>query len=511
MGRAKNRGRRYDEEPKLNKKKVFAVILAIIVIIMFIYIIKGFFDKKEEEPKITSHTYFTIYKDEKWGVIDETGNIVIDPSYAEMIIIPNAKMDVFLCTYDVNYTTGEYKTKALNSQNQEIFTEYANIEAISNKDESNTIWYEGNALKIQKEGKYGLINFEGKTLLQPEYEEITSIKGIENAIKVKKDGKYGIVGNDGKIVVEPKYKDIAILGKDNKSGYIIQEENDLFGLIDYSQNIILEAKYKEITNIYGNDMYVVKEGTTQKIVGKDGTDILTTGFDEITEILESKENGIIFKQNGKYGVMKTDGTITLKPEYEDLKEAKSGILIAKKTGKYGIIDIEGNQKAEFKYTNIKYQKQADIYIAENENFEADILDNTFTTKLTGMVLDCNIDKGYLKMLVNNETKYYTFKFEEKQDTEILINNTLFVRKKDGKYGFVDKQGNIVIDYIYDEATEQNSYGYAGIKKDGKWGVIDSKGNIIQEPTYDLENYLLVDFIGRWHLGQDINMNYYNQI
>ena len=28
---------------------------------------------------------------------------------------------------------------------------------------------------------------------------------------------------------------------------------------------------------------------------------------------------------------------------------------------------------------------------------------------------------------------------------------------------------------------------------------------------NLDNYLLIDFIGRWHLGTDINMNYYNQL
>ena len=57
----------------------------------------------------------------------------------------------------------------------------------------------------------------------------------------------------------------------------------------------------------------------------------------------------------------------------------------------------------------------------------------------------------------------------------------------------------------------NDYGFAGIKKDGKWGSIDIKGNVVQEPTYNLDEYLLIDFIGRWHLGQDINMNYYNQL
>ena len=28
----------------------------------------------------------------------------------------------------------------------------------------------------------------------------------------------------------------------------------------------------------------------------------------------------------------------------------------------------------------------------------------------------------------------------------------------GKYGFVDKNGKVVVDYIYDDATEQNEYG-----------------------------------------------------
>ena len=52
--------------------------------------------------------------------------------------------------------------------------------------------------------------------------------------------------------------------------------------------------------------------------------------------------------------------------------------------------------------------------------------------------------------------------------------------------------------------------FAGIKKDGKWGAINSKGEVTQEPTYNLDDYLQIDFIGRWHLGKDLNMNYYTQ-
>ena len=82
-----SRGRRY-EEPKLNLKKVFAVILAFVVIIMSIFVIHGILSKDEKTGGITSKTYFPAYKDNKWGVIDENGETVIEPSYEEMIIVP---------------------------------------------------------------------------------------------------------------------------------------------------------------------------------------------------------------------------------------------------------------------------------------------------------------------------------------------------------------------------------------------------------------------------------------
>ena len=46
-----SRGKRY-EEPKLNMKKVFAVILAIVVIIMSVFIIRGIFQKESNRGEI---------------------------------------------------------------------------------------------------------------------------------------------------------------------------------------------------------------------------------------------------------------------------------------------------------------------------------------------------------------------------------------------------------------------------------------------------------------------------
>ena len=506
-----SRGRRYDSEPKLNMKKVFAVIIAVVVIIMFIFIIKGLLSKDTTTGKITSQTYFTSYKNNKWGVINSEGSNVIDPSYAEMIVIPNNKIGVFICTYDVNYETGEFKTKVLNEKNEEIFTQYDKIEAIQNKDKNDNLIYDQNVIRVQKNGKYGLIDFTGKEIISADYEEIVAILGIENSYKVKKDGKYGIANSEGKIVVEPKYADIDILGKDNKSGFIVKDDSGKYGIIDYSNNEVLQIKYDSIEKIYGNDLYVVTVEKKQKVVNKQNEDVLTDGFDSIKQILTTQENAVIYVKDNKYGVMNISGQVLIEAQYDKLEEAKTGIFIAQKDNKYGIINTNKEEKIPFEYNSIIYNQKADIYILEDNNFNSNILNNNFETKITGILLELNETKGYLKLRIDDNYKYYNFKFEEKQEKDIFPNRTLFLSKKDGKYGYIDKNGEVVVDYIYDDAIEQNEYGYSAVKKDGKWGSINIKGDVIQEPTYNLDEYLLIDFIGRWHLGLDINMNYYNQL
>lgn len=135
-------------------------------------------------------------------------------------------------------------------------------------------------------------------------------------------------------------------------------------------------------------------------------------------------------------------------------------------------------------------------------------DENFEEKISGKVLEVNEAKGYIRVNVNDEYKYYNFKFEEKSASQILTSNTLFLSKKDGKYGFVKADGTVVIDYIYEDGTEQNASGYAGIKKDGLWGAININGKIVLEPTYNLDHNTKIDFVGTWHLCEDTNANYY---
>ena len=504
-----SRGKRYDE-PKLNMKKVFAVIILFVVIIMCIVMLVGILNDDDSQENVTSIDYFAAYQNNKWGVIDSNGNVVIDPSYAEMIVVPNSKKDIFLCTFDVNYDDGTYSTKALNSKNEEIFTNYEQVEAISSVDENEKLSYDGSAIKVQNGGKYGLINMEGTEILPCEYDEITALQGVENALLVSKDGNYGIVNDEGKTLLPTEYAEIQGLGDKTTDGFIVKNADGKYGVVDTSNGQVIDTKYDGVSKIHQGDYYVVTDGGKQKVVKKDGTESLNGSYDEIVAILKNPENGVIFKKNNKYGVMNLSGESTIKATYDDLKEAKTGVFIAKTGDNYGIIDLEGNTLVEFKYRNITYNEKADLYITEDENYNNEVLDGNYEVKQTGMVTDLDDEKGYIEIRQDGEYKYYNFKFEEEKESDIFTSNTLFVSKKDGKYGFVDKDGKVVVDYIYDDVTSQNTFGYAGIKKDGKWGSIDKTGKVVQEPTYDLEDYLQVDFIGSWYLGKDLNMNYYRK-
>ena len=71
-----SRGRRYNNEPKLNIKKVLAFIIAIVVVIMVFVSIKNLLTKEEKNKDVSVETtYFSIVENNKWGVIDNLRTI----------------------------------------------------------------------------------------------------------------------------------------------------------------------------------------------------------------------------------------------------------------------------------------------------------------------------------------------------------------------------------------------------------------------------------------------------
>lgn len=500
------RGKRYDGEPKLNIKKVLAVLIVIAVIVMCMaLIIKFATPDKEANNKTVVNSYLAVYTQGKWGVINSKGEIIIKPTYDDMIVVPDPAKAVFIYQSNVNLETGTFESKAIDNNSKKLFENYEKVEALQNIDNNNIVSYDKNALKVSNNGKYGLINYTGNELLACEYDDIQPLKGVENSLLTLKDGKYGLVDNSGNVIIENNYTEITPLTDRYEDGYLVKDENGNYGLIKYNKKQILECKYTKIENITGNNLYAVTENGTKEIVGESGEVKLKYDYEEVKSI--NKDN-IIIKRNSKYGIINISGETLIEPIYEDISYISEDSYIAKKDGKYGIINLSNETKVDFKYTNMIYMREENFIQADREDGLTDLMDMSFNIKVTGIISEINTKEGYLKVRVDNEYKYYNFSLEEKQSKDILKTNTIFLDKKDGKYGFVDKNGIVIVDYIYDDATEQNDYGYAAVKSNGKWGAIDQSGKLVVSPSYDLSQNTVISFIGKWHLGPDLNANYY---
>lgn len=190
-------------------KKRLVVIVLIFLLIIFtgvIYFQKINKVKYEYKEGVINKNYFLMYED-KYGVINKEGEIVINPQY-DMIQIPNPEKPIFICMKNYNAETGEYETKVLNENEEEILTNFYRVEAIYISEPIEDIFYQTGVLKYKENGKYGLINLEGKKITKAIYEDIQSLEYKQGMLLVKENSKYGVINLKGQKIIDSKYDKI---------------------------------------------------------------------------------------------------------------------------------------------------------------------------------------------------------------------------------------------------------------------------------------------------------------
>ena len=253
---------------------IIAIILIAIIVGVSVYFIytNG---RKYEIVQVTTYNYFVLKKDNLSGVIDRGGNTIIDAEF-DNVIIPNPEKALYVCYEGDN-------TKVLNERKEEILTDYQNVEPIQLQNISSDLMYEKSVLKYEQDGKFGLIDFEGKEITKPIYESIDGLPYKEGELLVKQDGKYGVINIKGNKLVDIKYDRISVDGyytSENNykfAGYIISNTTDegyRYGYINYDGKLLLEPEYNELSRVIG---------------------------------IEDDENAyILCAKNGQYGIMKND-------------------------------------------------------------------------------------------------------------------------------------------------------------------------------------------------------------
>ena len=557
-------------------KKVLISIFTIVIIIFIIFVVRNVSKKDVDITKIKESdlNYFVLKSNEKAGVINKNGDIIIDAKY-DSIIIPNPTIDVFICKKGNDVIV-------LNNKSEKIFEKYKNIEPISTEGVISFIPYEKELLKYYDNGKYGLIDIKGKKITNAIYEEIKSLKYKEGYILVKKDGKYGVINKKGKTIIKPEYDQIEgdKFSEENfgyiNSGYIAYKTTDegyRYAYINYKGKTILKAEYNSIERItsIGNkdEQWLIVSKNGQYGVVKNGKNIIDFAYQKIEYNADNKL--FLVNRNNKFGVLNKKGEQILDVKYQEIefkgiyiytkyageekyyyadgKEADTNYKSISKTSNekyyitvnkdnlYGVIDNNKNILISNKYVYMEflfekyflaYDKQNGATIIDdadnkmlNDKYNSiskigdfklikcektqngkqviEIFSNNIN-KITELE-DANIDiySNYIQLSNNNEIIYINSEGKIVTNKDIFNENNILTSMKNQKWGYVDKNNNVVLDYNYDYATELNSYGFAAINKDGKWGSIDKNGKIIVNPIYEFENdEFSPEFIGKYY-------------
>lgn len=555
-----------------NAKWIILTIIVLIMILIGIFVIKANMKKPVETIVEDPYEYFTLGFGDKIGVVNREGKIIIEPKYMS-VYIPNHSKDVFVCfTDDSTY-------EVLDKSGKDIFTSFESVYPIIISD--TTLEMEKQVLSYEENGKFGLIDFEGKKLTGAIYESVASLKNKPGCIQVKKDGLYGVVDSKGKTIIEPKYNSVRgdefSTEKDGylKTGYIISEKTNtgiIYGYIDYEGKMLIEPEYESISRCLeyeDEEVYLVFMQNGKKGVIKDSKVIIKPRYQSV--VYYDVSNIFIVNKNKKYGFYNNEGDEILKPSYPEYSVAGNYISVKDEKGNMMLYDIHGNVvntntyksiietnnpsyfiaqdeqgyysiiSKDFqignKYTSITYAFDNFFVVTTEENLygvidvyagleivpEYDViipLENVhalearkgstvdiYSEKIEKIITMENavveaVSKDYVSIYSNTELEYINKVGEIVPNTEVYKDLKLYsYQADDGKWGFVDKQGNLVVDCKYDVVTELNEYGYAGIFQENKWGVIDENGKVIVVPSYELETYYTPTFIGKYLLEE----------
>lgn len=187
-------------------------------------------------------------------------------------------------------------------------------------------------------------------------------------------------------------------------------------------------------------------------------------------------------------------------EYISVNPSSNSVIILynTKSGKYDFFSPSGKKIGEnFEYAgcfndSLLYCIKDGVKKVMNASGE-----NVFSKGIEDVVLSfggrcCSAKRLFVKFSgsnkyrIINSTDFSEINFE--CDNADLFFDSYAAFEQNGKWGFVDTEGNVAIEPQYD-CAQSFANGYAAVKKQGKWGFINKKNEMIVNPMFDEAVYM----------------------
>lgn len=316
--------------------------------------------------------FIIVSKDEKWGIIDYNGNVIIPFNYGEIVEFDNnivrvkrRKQDEFVVDIDWN---GNENYPIHHIENAWIYESRLNMKYGLMDDAHHPITeliysridhLYGDSFKALKESKWGIIDSEGNVILSFEYDWINHIS--EGYIKIAKGHtgnlKWGVLNSEGELIVPIDFCEIVqikngmIQVKKEKNGKIAElnsQGEEVYGYRKYSDVIVYDSVLLAKSGLMNHEYKPI-------------TDLI---FDTVLDFKDGKAHA---KKKGHWGIINASGETIVPFEYDELIATQNKTFIVKKKREYGIIDSTCNIITPIKYNRI-IEKESGLYAVREESY-----------------------------------------------------------------------------------------------------------------------------------------------
>jgi len=291
-------------------------------------ILKDEYDKVEPLDK-----YLKISKDDKFGVVDLRGNVVVNPKYDEIELFKDGRAKVQTGRYVGYIDENGKEVIACNKyiEGTDFYKGYAYVKKSMEIEENSR--FSGEWLRINKKG-------EEFNLTDTYYQIDNFSEGLVAVIKKSTPSKYflGYLNEKGETIIDFKFElgtnaihanksfidGIAYVYDTTEMGYFINKFGEKE--FDFSEQLIYDY---ELNN------GLIKSG--QVCISKQGK------FYQESDSYWNDDLRRVMNGENKYGFINTEGYEIIKCKYDWAGGFYDGISFVKKDGKYGYIDKVGNE------------------------------------------------------------------------------------------------------------------------------------------------------------------------
>ena len=312
-------------------------------------------------------------------------------------------------------------------------------------------------------------------------------KFSEGLAGVLVEGKVGFIDKTGSLVIPAKYNGLGYFHE----GLVGVKTNGKWGYIDKMDNIVIPAKYED-SRLFCEGLAGVKINGMWGFIDKMDNLVIPAKYSKVGDFHE----GLAWAGNFyKWGFIDKAGTMVIPAKYDEARYFENGKAKVKLNGREVYIDRNGNEvdsNAPAAPTSSAAHDEdpyaADIALTSQYKLfkEADKCGYKYNDKVVIPAIYDLWDKGL------GYSKY---------DKAREFSEGLALVRTNGKYGYIDKNGTMVIPAKYADAWQFDG-GIAQVKIKDKWGFIDKFDKVVIPAKYDFaasftEGRSKVKIDGKW--------------